>query len=361
MKVALVYDRVNKWGGAERVLLALHSLFPDAPLFTSVYNPQTAGWADEFKVIPSFLQNLPFAKKAHELYPVLMPVAFESFNFDSYDLVISVTSESAKGILTKPGTFHICYCLTPTRYLWSGYNDYFPKPIMKFLSYPAVQYLRSWDKISSSRPDAFISISEEIRSRVNKYYERESEVIHPPVSLFERVSHIPKLHMNEEFYLVVSRLVPYKRIDLAIKACNKLKKKLLIIGTGSEELYLKSIAGPTVSFIGYVSDDILKQYYVSSKALLFPGLEDFGITMVESQGMGTPVIAYKRGGASEIVIHEKTGILFERQSVESFVQAINQFEKLSFNRKDLRVQAEKFSQRRFAEEIKEAIAKYFAK
>ena len=158
MKIALVYDRVNKWGGAERVLLALHELFPDAPIYTSVYNPITASWAKTFDVRSSFLQKFPLASIAHELYAVLMPIAFESFSFDQYDLVISVTSEAAKGIITKPKTKHICYCLTPTRYLWSAYDDYFRNPLLRFLSKPVVSYLRTWDKIASQRPDVNVAI-----------------------------------------------------------------------------------------------------------------------------------------------------------------------------------------------------------
>src|ERR1035437_3756793 len=179
MKVALVYDRVNKWGGAERVLLALHKIFPEAPLFTSVYNAESAAWAKVFDVRTSFLQNFPKAKTAHELYAVLMPLAFESFNFDNFDLVISVTSEAAKGIITKPSTLHICYCLTPTRYLWSGYNDYFKSSIFKLISKPLVSYLRFWDKIAAKRPDEYIAISIEVKNRIKKYYKRDSEVVYP--------------------------------------------------------------------------------------------------------------------------------------------------------------------------------------
>jgi len=163
MKVALVYDRVNKWGGAERVLLALHELFPDAPLYTSVYNKDKTKWAKVFDIRTSFLQEFPFAKEAHELYPLLMPAAFESFNFDEFDLVISITSEAAKGIITKPHTRHICYCLTPTRYLWSGYKEYFQNGLSKILSLPAITYLRHWDRVASTRPDAYIAISHEVQ------------------------------------------------------------------------------------------------------------------------------------------------------------------------------------------------------
>ena len=183
MKVALVYDRINKWGGAERVLLALHKLFPNAPIFTSVYSPQKAPWANDLKVKPSFLQKYPHVINNHELYPFLMPVAFERFNFTGFDLVISLTSEAAKGIVTKPGTVHICYCLTPTRYLWSGHEEYFKNPTLRFFSRPVVSYLRKWDKAAAKRPDTFIAISKEVQKRIKKYYGRESMVIYPPVEL----------------------------------------------------------------------------------------------------------------------------------------------------------------------------------
>src|ERR1035437_5789981 len=183
MKVALVYDRVNKWGGAERVLLAFHKILPQADLYTSVYNKEKASWAKVFNVKTSFLQNFPFAKSSHQLFATLMPVAFESLNFDGYDLVISVTSESAKGIITKPGTLHICYCLTPNRYLWSSYNDYFKNRLLRFFSKPAVLYLRTWDKIASQRPDEYIAISTAVKNRIKKYYERDSVIIYPPLML----------------------------------------------------------------------------------------------------------------------------------------------------------------------------------
>src|SRR3990167_10742564 len=180
MKVAVVYDRVNKWGGAERVLLALHEMFPDAPLYTSVYDERNAPWAKVFpRVYTSFLQKFPFAKSNHEFLALLMPLAFELFNFDEYDLVISVTSEAAKGIITKPETLHICYMLTPTRYLWSHYDLYFKNPILRFISKPAVNYLRNWDKIAAQRPDKIIAISTEVQRRIKKYYGRESDIVFP--------------------------------------------------------------------------------------------------------------------------------------------------------------------------------------
>lgn len=238
MRTALVYDRVNKWGGAERVLLALHELFPKAPLYTAVYNPKTAPWADVFpKVIPSFLQNLPFAKTRHDLYAPLMPIAFESFDFSEYDLVISLTSEASKGVITKPGTFHICYCLTPTRYLWSGYEFYFDTQLKRSLFAPIVSYLKVWDRIAAQRPDIMVGISKTVVGRIKKYYGRSAKLIYPPVELKvppirqaqgKWVSKVPQVSQANDYFLVVSRLVPYKKIDLAVEVFNLMKKPLAL-------------------------------------------------------------------------------------------------------------------------------------
>lgn len=344
MKVALVYDRVNKWGGAERVLLALHELFPDAPLYTSVYHLEKATWASVFTIKTSFLQNFPAAQQAHEFYPLLMPAAFESFTFDEYDLVISVTSEAAKGVITKPGTVHICYCLTPTRYLWSGRKDYFSNPFVSFLSTPAIKYLKNWDLVASSRPDHYVSISEEVQQRIKNFYGRDSSIIHPPVDLF---SGIPLKKSKGEYYLVVSRLVAYKRVDLAIKACNKLGLPLKIVGTGAQMQHLQKIAGPSVEFLGSVSDRELIRLYQDSKALIFPGLEDFGIVMAESLGFGKPVIAFDRGGARDIIEDGRSGVFFPSQNITSLTEAILRSQKIVFDPKMLRKRAELFSKDQF--------------
>mgnify|MGYP001579990692 CR=1 FL=1 len=377
MKVALVYDRLNKWGGAERVLLALHKIFPNAPLYTSVYDPQKAPWASVFKVRTSFLQSLPFGMN-HELFAVLMPLAFESFNFDEYDLVISVTSEAAKGIITKPHTKHICYCLTPTRYLWSGYDEYFKNSVLKFISKPAVSYLKTWDKIAAQRPDAYIAISGEVQGRIKKYYGRDSEVVYPPVGFQKtqntqlakksedqnvRLSDSPSHRFSEfseysgNYFLIVSRLVPYKKIDLAVKAFNKLKLPLKIVGTGSEMERLQRMAGPTIEFLGYLTDKELVRYYSGCKTLVFPGIEDFGLTILEAQSFGKPVIAFRGGGALESVIENKTGVFFDKQSVESLIVAIKQFNNITIDPKDCIEQAEKFSFERFKKELMEIIEK----
>ena len=193
MKVALVYDRINKWGGAERVLLAFHRLFPDAPLYTSIYSRNGAPWADDFDIQPSFLQKIPRIQKSHEILAPLMPIVFETFSFDEFDVVISVTSEAAKGVITKPHTVHICYCLTPTRYLWSGYNDYFQDPFLRLASKPVISYLQWCDKAAAQRPDVYIAISKEVQSRISTYYHRDSTVIYPPVKISNLKSQISKV------------------------------------------------------------------------------------------------------------------------------------------------------------------------
>jgi glycosyltransferase involved in cell wall biosynthesis len=374
MKVALVYDRLNKWGGAERVLLALHQLYPDAPLYTSVYDKKKAPWANVFKVRTSFLQKIPFATR-HELFAPFMPLAFESFNFNEFDLVISITSEAAKGIITKPQTEHVCYCLTPTRYIWSGYMEYFKNPILRLLSKPVVMYLKFWDKIASARPDKYVAISKEVQSRISKYYGRDSNVIYPPVtgpvglhprptssvaslpSVARRGSPAPATRLGvTPYFLIVSRLVSYKKIDLAIEVFNKLKLPLKIIGTGAEMGKLKAMAGPTIELLGYLTDKELVGYYNGCRALVFPGLEDFGLTILEAQSFGKPVIAYKAGGALETIIENKTGVFFDKQTIEGLEGAIKQFDNLKIDPEDCIEQARKFSFEAFKKEfLREAL------
>lgn len=362
MKTAIVYDRVNKFGGAERVLLALNELFPDAPLYTAVYSPNKASWAKVFpKVIPSWLQKVPLATDRHEHFPYLMPLVFESFDFSEFDLVISVTSEAAKGIITKPKTLHICYLLTPTRYLWSHYDFYFNKPpssfkvypFMKTLSKPIVNYLRSWDKIAAYRPDKVIAISNAVKKRIKRYYHRDSEIIFPPVEIEKFISSTKV--REKDYYLFVSRLVPYKRPDLAIEAFNELGLPLIVIGDGSEEKKLKAKAKPNIKFINYLTDEKLAGYYQRTRGLIFPQEEDFGIVALEAQAAGTPVIAFKAGGALDTIIEGKTGIYFDRQDSVSLVNAVKKFEKMKFNKKILSNNAKKYSKDVFKKEFKEFV------
>lgn len=352
MKVAIVYDRVNKWGGAERVLLALHNIFPEAPLYTSVYDPKGAPWAKVFPEIKtSFLQKFPLARSNHEFLGTLMPLAFESFDFSGFDLVISVTSEGAIGIKTKPGTYHICYCLTPTRYLWSSEDFYFKNPPSKFdlipffdlISKPLVRYLKKWGKIASQRPDKIIAISTEVKERIKKYYKRDSEIIFPPVDIELNLKDVSDGRKTKDYYLIVNRLIPYKRVDLAVKVFNKLNQSLYIVGIGSEESKLKKMARDNVKFFGQVDDAKLKELYLGAKALIMPQEEDFGIVAVEAQGLGIPVIAYKKGGVIDTVIPGKTGVLFEEQTPESLAGAIRRFEKMQFVVDNLFTNAKRFS------------------
>ncbi len=349
MKVAIVYDRVNKWGGAERVLLVLHEMFPNAPLFTSVYSPQNASWANVFpKIETSFLQKFPLLHTRHERIPFLMPLAFESFDFKKYELVISVTSEAAKGILTHGNTKHICYCLTPTRYLWSGYKTYFPSKFKRKLYKPALGYLKKWDLVAATRPDYLIGISKAVQKRIKKYYNRDSHLIYPPVDIraSSDVKKPTKL-VKKNYFLLVSRLVPYKRVDLAVEAFNQLKWPLIVVGEGSEEQKLRARANRNITFISKLTDQKLSQYYGNAKALIFPQEEDFGLTAVEAQALGTPVIAFKKGGASELVHENETGILFDKQTPEALKYVLQQFSQTKFDQKKMIKNAKRFSKEKF--------------
>ncbi|MCX7928118.1 MAG: glycosyltransferase [Patescibacteria group bacterium] len=359
MKVAIVYDRVNKWGGAERVLLSLHEIFPDASLYTSVYDEEKAKWAKVFPIVKTtYLQKFKFLRSRHELIPFLLPVFFEAYDFSDYDLVISVTSEFAKGIITKPNTLHICYCLTPVRYLWSGYETYFENFFLRLISKPVVNYLRFWDLIAKDRPDFLISVSHTVKDRIERYYNRESIVIYPPIKtdLFNK----SLTNFKKKFFLVVSRLVRYKRVDIAILACNKLNFPLIVVGTGSDYRRLKKMAGNNVKFLSYVSEETLCDLYKKAYALIFPGEEDFGLVIAEAQLSGTPVIAYGKGGALEIV-NEKTGILVEQQSVEAFCKALEEFDYKKYDGEKIAMNAQKFSENRFRKEFLSFVKKCYSK
>lgn len=358
MNVALVYDRVNKWGGAERVLLALHEMFPDAPLYTAVYTPNKAKWARVFpKVIPSFLQRVPYLSGKHQLLGSFTPIAFETFDFTSFDLVISVTSEAAKGIITNPETYHICYCLTPTRYLYSA-KDYYEKnppkelriPLYKIISKPFIGYVSKWDNIASTRADKYIAISTEIKDRIRKYYGRKSDVVYPPVDI-DFFSERADKSIKSNYFLMVTRLEAYKRVDLAIKAFNRLKYPLFVIGEGGDVAKLRRNAKKNIKFLGLVSDYKLRNYYQKAKGLIFPQVEDFGIVAVESIASGTPVIAYQKGGVKDIVINGINGIYFNQQTEDSLCNAIKKFDNMEWNRKEMRDSILKFDQKNFKKEF----------
>lgn len=358
MKIALVYDRVNTFGGAERVLLAIKEILPSVDLVTSVYNPSSAPWANEFdSVKTSFLQKLPLPKDKHYLYPMLMPVAFESLDLRKYDLVISVSSEYAKGVISSNSSFHIDYCLTPTRYLWSGSSHYFKNKLFRKIASPLVSYLKDWDLLASSRPDLMVPISTDVKLRIDKYYKRkQGEILFPPVDT-KKFSYKGRKEKNnsDEYFLIVSRLVSYKKVDLAIKAFNFLGKKLIVVGEGRQMDQLKRLARPNIHFAGRVGDTELLKLYHGAQALIFPQIEDFGIVAVESQSAGTPVIAYKKGGAVDTVIEGETGTFFKRQRVSSLVEAVRGFNSKDYSKDAIIENAKRFDKSRFQEGFRSII------
>ena len=347
MKVALVYDRVNKMGGAERVLMDLHRLYPDAPLYTLVHNEQTAIWSKNFKVIPTFFNKIKFFWNHHELLAPFAASAFETFDFREFDLVISVTSAEAKSVITKPETLHICYCLTPTRYLWSGNQSYREAFPIKPLFDQFVKSARRSDLIFASRPDVYLAISQEIQNRISTYYQKKSDVVYPAID-YEFFSQ-PHQHKKQDYYLVVSRLVPYKKNDIVIEAFNQLNKPLKIVGTGSEETRLKKIARDNIDFMGNVDDVKLRQLYAKAKAIICPQDEDFGLTPLEAAAAGTPALAYKSGGYLETIIDNDTGLFFEDQTKDAIISVVNRFEAghHQISLKHCREQAAQFGKDRF--------------
>ncbi|MBI5127609.1 glycosyltransferase [Candidatus Roizmanbacteria bacterium] len=344
-KTAIVYDWMDKWGGVERVLLTLHEMFPKAVFFTSYFDSEKAAWAKNLKPKTSFIQKLPKLIRGNRVFSLpFYPIVFESIDFKGYDLVISVTSSFAKSVITQPGTKHICYLLTPTRFLWSHEKDYFKRITLYARRY--TNYLKNWDQVAAQRPDKIVSISETARVRCSKYYHRKSEVVYPPfdVDYWQKIkSEINSKYKipNTKYYLIVSRLESYKKIDLAIKVFKKLQESLVIVGEGSQEAYLRKLSGKNISFLKKLSDEELGNLYSNAQALIMPQEEDFGFVSLESQFFGCPVISYKKGGARETIIEGKTGVFFNNQSTESLGRAIERFNKMKYN---LRTNTKKFGE-----------------
>lgn len=353
MKLALVYDRVNKFGGAERVLLALHQIWPEAPLYTSVYDPGKAPWAAGFTIRPSFLNRLSFFRDKHEWLAPLMPYAFEAFDLSAYDVVLSVTSAEAKSVITKANQLHLCYLLTPTRYLWSHAHQYLNTRIKKVLMSGAVSALRRFDYIAAARPDYFIPISAVVSKRLVKYYRRQPEpVIYPPVDIAKFKCHPEKCFTKlRDYYLVVARPVNYKRTNLVIDTFSQLTDKQLVIIGDHQPLFRQR----NIISLGSVSDDQLACYYHHAKALIFPQEEDFGLTAVEAQAAGKPVIAFRGGGALETVIEGQTGLFFDEPTVTCLASAIKTSETKNWYDKLIFKQSERFNTARFQHEMLETV------
>jgi len=353
MKVALVHDYLNQMGGAERVVLALHEMFPDAPIYTSIYDPKRVDPAfQKMDIRTSFMQKLPFVTRHHQPYLPLYPFAMEQLDLRGYDLVLSSSSAFGKGVITKPETLHICYCHTPMRWCWNYYEYVEREQIGKMARRVLPLFItgmRIWDQTSSMRVDHFIANSPVVAERIQKYYRRDAVVIPPPVEA-RRFSFDPSAQI-EDYFLVVSRFMPYKRIDLAIRACNQLQLSLVIIGSGRDEKQLKSIAGPTIRFLGRLSDAKMQHYYAHCRALLLPGEEDFGITPLEAHASGRPVVAYGAGGALTSIIDGVTGAFFPEQTVESLVQILASFDERNYDPQIIRNHALEFDTPRFQRRI----------
>ncbi|OHA50332.1 MAG: hypothetical protein A3A80_00550 [Candidatus Terrybacteria bacterium RIFCSPLOWO2_01_FULL_44_24] len=366
MRVALVHDYLTQYGGAERVLEAFADVFPRAPIFTLMYDERgTRSIFSGRRIITSFLQRFKVVRRHHRFFPPLMPMAIEQFDLSKYDLVISNSASFAKGIITRPETLHICYCHTPTRFAWDNSHRY----VEEFGGYPSIMrkiapiflnWLRVWDHTASLRPDVFIANSYHVRKRIRKYYSQDAEVIYPPVRVkyFSRIARAPK-----DFFLMVGRLIAYKRFDLGIEAAKELGFNLHIVGDGPEMKKLKRIArgAPNITFIGATDDERLRQEYATCRALIFPQEEDFGLVAVEAMAAGTPVIAWRGGGALETVQDGRTGILFNEQTHHALIDAIKQFKEEDFSTEYIKEYSNNFDQEVFNQKVKSFIDKQLTK
>lgn len=364
LKVAVVHDWLTNLAGAEKVVIEILKLFPQADIYTSVYKPSAFKQAfSGHKVYTSFLQKVPLAKTKHQLFPVLRRYAFELFDFSGYDLVISSSTAEGKGVITNESTLHISYIHTPTRYFWSHYQQYLKDPgfgaldsIVRFQLKHVIKSSRQWDYAAAHRPDILLANSQTVQERIERYYKRPAQIVYPPVDVerFAKIQVRPQ-DVPDKYFIVASRLIPYKRFDIAVKACEKASAQLVVVGDGSELAKLKDLAGDRVVFKGRASDMELVAYIQHAEALLFPGEEDFGIVPVEAMAAGTPVIAYAEGGATETVTPSVTGELIDSQSVEAFAKAIRNFDAQQYDKKDLASQAEKFSQKAFRMGFEEVV------
>lgn len=368
-KIAIVHDYLNQYGGGERVIQVLHEIWPDAPIYTSVYDKKLMrGWLkiDESLIHTNLVSWLPFNKYLTKHYFFMYPIAFRMQDLGDADIIISNTSYAAKFAKGKKGSLHICYIFTPPRFLW-GYDteltryyhrpfDRFLHPLYNILVPPAKKVLRKFDYLAAQEVDYFVSISKEVQRRVKKNYGRDSVVIYPPVDT-ERFADKPlqtgyQVPSKNNYFLVVSRLGGYKKVDIVVKAFNKLGLPLKIVGDGPQFAYLKSIAKNNVELLGRRSDDEVTQLLIGCKALIFPTHEDFGIVPVEAMAAGKPVISYNKGGASETIIEGVSGTFFKSQTAEAIIETVKRFEPSDYKVENCRQQAQKFSKEGFKRKFK---------
>jgi glycosyltransferase involved in cell wall biosynthesis len=370
VKIALAHDWLNQMGGAEQVLERLVEMYPGAPIFTTIYSPSLMPPAYRcWDIRPTWLNRAPAIHRHHQLYLPFYPLAVESLDFRGYEVILSNKSGFMHGLRHTLAQLHICYCLAPTRYVWD-YDSYAAREgfgrWVGWMMGPIIRWLRRWDFEAATPPSAphrggkkggvdyFIAISSDIQARIKRYYQRDSVIIYPPVDT-RRFRLLGPNQAPGNFYLVVSRLIPYKRIDLAVQACTRLGRRLIIVGDGRDRAKLEALAGPTVEFKGRLPNEAVVQLMAQCRAFLFPGFEDFGIAPVEAQAAGRPVIAFGQGGALDTVIEGQTGLFFREQSVETLMHSIEQLEKMTFDSAAIRAQAERFGVDRFKQELGEFV------
>lgn len=360
-KVAIVCDWLTNVGGAEKVLLSIHNLYKDAPIYTSKYDKKGINWFDDAIVKTGWMQIFP--SKLRRFLGPLRQIYFNHLDLSDYDIIISVTGAEAKSV-KKGNAKHFCYCHVPTQYYWSKYDEYVKdpgfgilNPIVRFFFKLLVKPLRKADKKASARPDYYITISEYAKQEIKKYYNRDAVIIHPPVenSVFnrEKTDNTPV----ENFFITTSRQVTWKRLDLAVEACLKTNEELLLIGEGPEHEKLMKLANGSklIKFLPVMPKEKLAEYVKSAKGFMFTSLEPFGIAPVEALAAGCPVIAFKEGGSKDFINDGKNGIMFDKQNVDSVVEAINKFNKTKFDRKKIPASATNFGQARFDKEITDFI------
>ena len=354
LKVAIVCDWLTNFAGAEKVIYKLHQMFPHAPIYTSVFNAKKMKGFENAVVHTSFIQKFPKAKEKHQWYLKFYPLAFESFDLSQYDIVISSCHSCSKGIITKPETMHVSYCHSPMRYAWDNSHEYIrtykmPWIIKRFIP-KMIHKLRMWDRLAADRVDHFLTNSNYVKKRIKKYYQRTSDVIYPMVNVKDYYISNSK---DKDYYLAVGRFTPYKRFDLIVDAFNELPYKLKIVGTGTQEKELKAKARSNIEFMGFTPDDKLKDLYANAKGLIFPQVEDFGITPLESMSSGRPVVAYRAGGALETVVEGETGVFFDEQNVAQLKAGIEKCENTVWDSKKIRKHAMKFDEKVFEKEVME--------
>jgi glycosyltransferase involved in cell wall biosynthesis len=359
LKVAIVCDWLLGIGGAERVVLELHKLYPEAPIYTSQYDPKKIDWLADADVRTGWLQRLPNGLK--KFLPVLRAFYFSRLDLSDYDLVLSSSGAEAKAVKTGPNTTHLCYCHSPTHYIWIRYDEYLKNPGFGTFNFLAriglrmlIQPMKRWDRHAGNNPDVMIANSTHTQEMIKKFYHRDSHVIFPPVDTdrFKLAGPAPLRHG----FVIAGRQAPYKRVDLAVEACSELKVPLIVIGNGPEHRRLEKLAGRTVTFLTGVSDEEIAHHFHTALGFIFPGMEDFGIVAVEALAAGTPVIAYQKGGSEDFVIPGKTGVFFEKQTVKSLVSALESFNPDRYDATEITKHANQFSAAAFAKNIQQCIA-----